>query len=112
MVHSSEDPSPILLGSDLSIGIETQRVVYLPHGSDVQSVQHVRGTSDVSSVLLAPTEEVDIHIKCLLQLSSFAPNQHSHDALFSACSEVTNVLPSTKGNSQFPIEKLPKGLVN
>ena len=112
VVHSRKYSCPILLCCDLSIGVKAQRVINLPHGSLMQSVQHVGGSPNISAMLLASAEEVDVQSEGLLQLSSFASDQYSHDALFSATPEIASVFPSAKGYSQFSVEKLPKGLVN
>lgn len=63
-------------------------------------------------MLLASAEEVDVQSEGLLQLSSFASDQYSHDALFSATPEIASVLPPAKGYCKFSVEKLPEGLVN
>ena len=112
VVHSREYSCPIFLCCDLSVCVEAEGVVYLPHRPLMQSIQHVRGSPNVSSVLLASAEEVDIQLEGLLQLSPFPSDEYSLDAFFPTAPEIASVFPSTKGYSQFPVEKLPKGLVN
>lgn len=112
VIHSSEYSRPIFLGSDLSFSVKAQGVINLSHLSLVQSVHHVCSSPNISSMLLASAIEMDVQIKGLLQLSSFASDQNSHDALFTAAPEITNIFPSTEGHCKFSEEKLPKSLIN